>query len=358
MFGIAGFSVNSLLSLPLISYFLFPTTTTGWSTYLNVIFFSLAWTSLVWTQPPLAVEFFSLLGVRVLFYIVPSLFFLGFDLAVPTAARQLKAREDALPYEATGTGNGKAGRQRLLKFVGLSVFNTILAIGLQTAIDFVLTDLLHFRSVIKISSRLPAPWTMITDIMKGFIMRGILSYYIHRFLLHSSKYSPTLSKVHMMYAHSLNNSLPFAASYDHPAAYLLHRWLPLYLPAFVFRFHIFTYMAFNALISLEETFVYSGYQVLPSNILLTGMARRQETHIFSGGRGNYAPYGLLDFFQSTGLGEEDVFDDLGKEAQKRGAKGKARGAINKAHDAVDGRDEDHEEEANTNGGRRGKKSKK
>lgn len=358
MLGLPAINLNYLLSFPIISYYLLPTTTSGYGTYLNLIFFSLAWTSLVWTQPPLAVEFVSLLGVKLLCFILPSLTFLAFDLSVPTAAKSLKARDGALPFDAAGKAHpAKSQPERLARIVGLAIFNTVLGVALSTAIDFAFTDLLHFRSVLKISSRLPTPWHLVLDVIKAAMMRGVLAYYVHRFLLHNRRYTPSLTKVHESYAHSLDNALPFAGAYDHPGAYLLHRWAPMYVPAFVFRFHIFTYMAFTALVGLEEAFVYSGYQVLPSTILLTGMARRQERHIISGGTGNFAPYGILDFVHGTNIGEADIVDDLGAEAKKRG--GKAKGAIRQAKDAMDSRrDGDSEDEAdaaateNGNGGRK------
>ena len=363
MLGIAGLSLNYLLSLPAIAYFLLPSTTTGWSTYLNLIFFSLAWTTLVWTQSPLAVEFFSILGVRVVFYVLLSLVFLGFDLSIPTVAKTLKARDGALPIEAAG---GRAGArsqyERILRIVGLALFNIVLATTLQTGIDFVLTDVLRFRSVLKVSSRLPVPWSLLTDLAKGLIIRGVLSYYIHRFLLHSNEYSPRLSKAHIAYAHSLNNALPFAAAYDHPAAYLLHRWIPVYLPALLLRYHIFTYMALNTLVSLEEAFVFSGYQVLPSTVLLTGMARRQELHLMCGGSGNFALYGAMDFLHSTTLGNDDIVDDLRREGNKRNARGKARGAADATREAIDdvrnGDEQGNRDDSNDAAGRRSRKSRK
>ena len=368
VFGLPVFlNLNYLLSVPLVSYFLLPTTTTGWSTYLNLLFFSLAWTSLVWTQPPLAVEFLSILLTRIFCFVLPSALFLGFDLSVPTAARSLKARDGALPFEAAGESRpAKSQTERLARIVGLALFNTVLGVLLQTGIDFLFTDLLHLRSVLKISSRLPTPWTLVLEIVKALISRGVLMYYIHRFLLHNRRNSPHLTRAHESYAHSLSNALPFAAAYDHPAAYLLHRWIPIYLPAFVFRMHIFTYMIFTAIVSLEETFVFSGYQALPSTIILTGMARRQERHVMSGGKGNFAPYGILDLLHGTNLDDGDVVNDLQQEARKRDVKGKTNKAVDAAKDAVDKRqgssnDEVAEEEAdanaNGNGGRRRKTKK-
>ncbi|KAL9055194.1 MAG: hypothetical protein Q9162_003687 [Coniocarpon cinnabarinum] len=362
-FGLPWLSLNYLLSVPLVSYYLLPTTTSGWSTYLNLFFFSIAWTSLVWTQPPLAVEFFSLLLVRLCCFILPSLVFLGFDISVPTAANSLKARDDALPFEAAGRSSSKSQTERLARIVGLAVLNTLIAVTLTVGIDFIFIDVLHMRSVLRITSRLPTPWTLILDVVKAVMMRGVIMYYVHRFLLHGGRYLPLLSKAHRDYAHSLANALPFAAAYDHPAPYLLHRWLPLYLPALLFRMHIFTYMAFNALVSLEEAFVYSGYQVLPSTILLTGMARRQERHILSNGKGNYAPYGILDFAHGTSIGEGDVIDDLEREAKKRDVKGKANRAVDAARDAVDRRrgsgiDEDLDDADGIGNGPRRRRGKK
>ena len=84
-----------------------------------------------------------------------------------------------------------------------------------------------------------------------------------------------------------------------------------------------------AVVSVEETFAYSGYNVLPSGLILGGMARRQESHLMGGGRGNYGCWGLCDFMAGTSVGG-DVVEDVSDEAEKRGVvekvKGKSRGA--------------------------------
>lgn len=54
---------------------------------------------------------------------------------------------------------------------------------------------------------------------------------------------------------------------------------------------------------------YSGYSVLPSAILVKGMARRIDIHFLTQGDGNYAAFGLLDWAAGTGIGR-DVVDDL------------------------------------------------
>ena len=140
------------------------------------------------------------------------------------------------------------------------------------------------------------------------------------------------------------------ANYDHPVAYVVHVFLPAYLPAMLFRFHLLTYHLYLAIVSLEETFAYSGYNVLPSGLILGGIARRQERHLMNNGEVNFGCFGALDFALGTGLGQ-DVVEDVTEEVQeeihkKRGEKASpkksSRGRKPRKPHAVD-RDE-HEDE--------------
>ena len=76
-----------------------------------------------------------------------------------------------------------------------------------------------------------------------------------------------------------------------------------------------TYLLLLGFFSLEEVFTYSGYNVLPSTIMLKGMARRVDAHMMSEGKGNYGPLGVMDWFHSTTVGA-DVMDDLQEEIEK------------------------------------------
>jgi hypothetical protein len=128
--------------------------------------------------------------------------------------------------------------------------------------------------------------------------------------LHTS-YSP-LAGVHRSWYHSLPATYSLTAHYDHPLAYLVRVWLPTYLPAAIFRYHLLTYHAFIAVVSLEELFVYSGYSYMPLSVLLVRLARRQELHLMTGasGRaGNFSPYGFADLLAGTSMGT-DVLDDV------------------------------------------------
>ena len=115
----------------------------------------------------------------------------------------------------------------------------------------------------------------------------------------------------------------------------MHRFLPLYLPAVALRMHILTYLVLIAFFSLEETFVYSGYNILPSTIMLRGMARRTDAHMLSEGEGNFGSLGVLDWCHGTTLGK-DVMDDLKSEMEKHDVQERTGKAIDGAGDAASG----------------------
>lgn len=123
-----------------------------------------------------------------------------------------------------------------------------------------------------------------------------------------------MSNLHNSYFHSIRSPWSFCAQYDHPLTYLLWRFLPLYLPAIAFRMHLLTYLLLLALVSLEEALTLSGYSNVPG-IMLGGFARRQDLHNESRGRGNFAPWGLMDWIHGTSIGG-NVMDDMKDEAER------------------------------------------
>lgn len=96
-----------------------------------------------------------------------------------------------------------------------------------------------------------------------------------------------------------------------------------------------TYLLLLALFSLEEVFTYSGYDVLPSTIMLRGMARRTDAHMMAEGKGNYGAVGVLDWALGTSLGA-DVMDDVRAEMEKHDVQERAGKAIDGAGDAANG----------------------
>ena len=99
---------------------------------------------------------------------------------------------------------------------------------------------------------------------------------------------------------------------------LLHRFVPIYLPALILRPHLLTYFLFIALCTAEETLALSGYSVVPG-IIMGGIVRWAAIHYASGGSANYGAWGLLDWLQGTSKGG-DVLEDVKAEAGKHHVK--------------------------------------
>ncbi|KAF7718139.1 Uncharacterized protein PECH_005589 [Penicillium ucsense] len=294
----------------------------SWATTLNILFFYMTWTALVWSHPPLRVEIFSTAAFRILFFVCPSVLFFLFDVLTPSAAVIIKAHGEAgLP----------GGRKRLklrikeFKIAGWSIFNICLAVLMQAAIEWFLTRFLRVRSTIRVTTRIPSPWTIFQDIFLGLLLREALTYVVHRYALHHPR-SP-LTKLHWAWYHELSLPFPLTAQYDHPLVYLLHKFLPIYLPAMFFRFHLLTYLAFIAAISIEETFSYSGYTFMPTSFFLAGIARRKELHLLEAGEGNYGPWGVIDWISGTTIGETDIEDDVRNEVREKHLEQRVRDAM-------------------------------
>ena len=156
----------------------------------------------------------------------------------------------------------------------------------------------------------------------------IFTYVLHRYVLHLDSF--TAADLHSKWQHTILAPYSLVAHYDHPLPYLLHMFLPTYIPAVLFRFHLLTYYIYLSLVSLEETFAYSGYNVMPSGFILGGIARRQERHLMGGNLGNYGCYGLSDLVAGTNLGN-DVLDDVRDQKaitdDQAGSKGRARAKV-------------------------------
>ncbi|KAL8729893.1 MAG: hypothetical protein Q9166_004450 [cf. Caloplaca sp. 2 TL-2023] len=310
--------LDALLSIPALSFLLIPTFS-SYSTSLNLLFFYVTWSTLILSNSPLKVEVLGTLGIRVLFYLLPALGFLAFDGATPNLAAKMKEHgKIALPM-----GEEQGGRKgRWWKIALVSTGNVFLGVALQSGVELVFTQLLHVRSALKISTSLPMPWGIAIDLIRGLFLREILSYILHRYVLHHPD-SP-LTDYHMSWQHTISAPYAFVAHYDHPLAYIVHVFLPTYLPALLFRFHLLTYHIYLAIVSLEETFAYSGYNVLPSGLILAGIARRQERHLMGEGKGNYSCFGIVDFVAGTSLGE-DLLEDITEEAENNHGQERLKG---------------------------------
>ncbi|KAL8839417.1 MAG: hypothetical protein Q9170_001757 [Blastenia crenularia] len=314
--------LDALLSIPALSFLLIPTFS-SYSTSLNLLFFYVTWSTLILSNSPLKVEVLGTLSIRVLFYLLPALGFLAFDGAAPNLAVKVKEQgETALPM-----GDEQGGpKGRWWKVALVSTANVLLGVAIQSGVELFFTKVLHIRSALRISTSLPMPWAIAIDLIRGLFLREILSYALHRYALHHPD-SP-LTDYHMNWQHTISAPYSFVANYDHPLAYIVHVFLPTYLPALLFRFHLLTYHMYLAIVSLEETFAYSGYNILPSGLILGGIARRQERHLMGEGKGNYGCFGIVDFVAGTTLGE-DVVDDIREEAENTHVQERVKGRAKK-----------------------------
>ncbi|KAJ3464703.1 hypothetical protein MRS44_009489 [Fusarium solani] len=217
----------------------------------------------------------------------------------------------------------------LARQVALVVFNLALVTGVEGAsslgFSYVFKD-----NDFKTTSTLPLPWQLAKHIVLLLTAREVLTYYIHRYTLHSSS---TIGKYHRRFAHA-RAAAPYSLLLfaDHPIPLLLQRFVPIYLPALALRPHLLTYFLFLSLCTAEETLSLSGYSIVPG-IIMGGMTRRTAVHYASGGDCNYGAWGFLDWVNGTGRGR-DVLEDVKAEAEKHHVKERSAKKVDSGMGAI------------------------
>ncbi|KAK7419675.1 hypothetical protein QQZ08_010761 [Neonectria magnoliae] len=301
--------MDVLLSLPLASYLLAPSST-SWSTSLNLLFFYMTWTTLILSHSPLRIRIVGTLAIRLALWLLPSLLSLLFDLGLPSLAESLKlGGRSALPPR-----NARVlARQLALAAANLAVLSAAeAASSFASATVFAEND---FRT----SSALPLPWQLAKHVLLLLLARELIHYPVHRYALHGDS---AVARLHARYAHA-RAAAPYSLQLltDHPVPLLLHRFVPVYLPALALRPHLLTYFVFLSLCTAEETLAMSGYSVVPG-IVMGGISRRCAIHYAGGGTSNYGAWGLLDWVHGTSRGG-DVLEDVKAEADKHQLKARS-----------------------------------
>lgn len=315
--------MDLLMSVPIASYF-FSTSLTSWSTSLNLLFFYMTWTTLILSHSPLKIELFGTLGLRIAFWLIPSLFSLLADTLLPSLAESIKyTGASALPPRDA---------KSITRLLGLALLN----LTLETVLEGLLslgTALYLQAPIFRASTTLPLPWQMAKHVALLFAAREVLTYYIHRYILHAHLGNSTtryLSSQHTSCAHR-HRAAPFSLMLmtDHPLPFLLHRFIPLYLPALLLQrhLHMLTFFLFFGLCTIEETLTLSGYTMVPG-IIMGGINRRNSLH-YARPTGNFGSWGVLDWMHGTSQGG-DVFEDVRKEAEKHHLKEKGEKAADEA----------------------------
>ncbi|KAK3181903.1 hypothetical protein K4F52_006807 [Lecanicillium sp. MT-2017a] len=312
--------MDLLLSIPVITY-LFTPTQPSWSTSLNILFFYMTWTTLILSHAPLKVHLIGVLAIRAVFWLLPSLVTLLFDVSLPSVAESIKHGGRAgLPPR-----NGR----KLTRILGLALFNSLLVIAIEGLASYAFMSFFG-RPEFRTSTTLPFPWHMLKHVVILLTAREALQYYIHRFVLHGSN---AIGELHQTYAHS-SPGAPFSLQLftDHPLPLLLHRFVPLYLPSLFVRPHLLTYFLFVALVTLEEMFAMSGYTIVPG-IMMSGICQRTAIHYADKGSANFGAYGVTDWAHSTSRGR-GVLDDIRGEAEKRHLEEKAARGVSQGYNLV------------------------
>lgn len=257
----------------------------------------------MFSHPALELHITGVLVVRAIFWFIPSLVFLLFDVGVPSLAESLKhgGRTSLPPRNA----------RKLGKTLGLALLNVVVLLAVEAAISMAYT-LIFKRHVFKMNTTLPMPWTVFKHCCFILPSREFLNFYIHRHVLHGSS---ALGKKHKAYAHAKPGA-PYSLQVftDYPVAMLLHRFLPVFLPAMLIRTHLLTYFLVLIITTIEETLAMSGYNVVPG-IVMSGITQRTSIHYATQGSSNYGAYGIIDWAHGTSKGR-GVLEDVQKEAEK------------------------------------------
>ncbi|KAG6052732.1 hypothetical protein E4U17_005479 [Claviceps sp. LM77 group G4] len=295
--------IDVLLSIPLLSYVFFPTKGASVSTSVNLIFIYMTWSSLVFSHHPLEIHLSGLLVLRVIFWLIPSLVFLLFDIGVPSLAEGFKhGGRSSLPPRNV---------RKLAKLLGLAVLNVFLWMAVEAIVTMAYT-LVFKKHIFKMSSTLPLPWTITKHCTFILVTREMLQYYLHRRVLHGKS---GLARKHVAYAHATSGA-PYSLQVytDHPISIFFHRFLPVFLPSILIRTHMLTYFFVIILTTIEETLAMSGYTFIPG-VVMSGITARTSIHYAGRGSSNYGAVGVMDWAHGTSKGR-DVLKDA-KEVDKR-----------------------------------------
>jgi hypothetical protein len=155
----------SMSALPLLF-----TSYNSWGTSLNLLFFYITWSTLLLSHPPIKVELVGTAVVRVLFYWLPTLLFLAFDVAIPSLSRSIKLQG------VRGLGQGSGGRAKAVhrfQVVAWATTNMLLGIAVQGAIEYIFTELLGRKSALRIARVLPMPGELLWDVLRGVLVREV-----------------------------------------------------------------------------------------------------------------------------------------------------------------------------------------
>eukprot|EP01027_Heterolobosea_sp_BB2_P019429 GEZU01027269.1.p2 GENE.GEZU01027269.1~~GEZU01027269.1.p2 ORF type:complete len:171 (+),score=24.25 GEZU01027269.1:371-883(+) len=96
--------------------------------------------------------------------------------------------------------------------------------------------------------------TIIIQLFLLMLAEDLLFYFSHR-LLHTPFLYRHVHHVH----HRTTNTFSLASEYAHPVEIVFSNILPVVLPAYLLRVHLFTYLLWIAVMLVETTIAHCGY---------------------------------------------------------------------------------------------------
>lgn len=252
------------------------------------------WTRLLNEHSPRAIEFWGTILVQLVFFWLPSLFYLALDHSAPRFSQSHKLQPETKQPTAVEV-------KECLKVVARNqCLSALIHITLMSPIG---RPAGGSTTTYRQGAELPSPNQIVRDVVLCIFLREILFYYSHR-LLHLPSIYPRIHKVH----HRFKAPVALAAQYAHPVEHLLANTLPISIPPMILNCHVVSFWAFLAVELLETTTAHSGYDFL-ARVAKTHDAHHEKFVI------NYGTIGLLDWVHGTG--EKDAVTGTGTAARER-----------------------------------------
>lgn len=235
-----------------------------------------SWTRLLNEHGPRVIELCGTLIVQLVFFWLPS----GFYLALDNIAPNFSQRHKLQPQTKQPTlAQVQHCMRVVLRNQALSAFIHILLLSLGR--------LAGGKPTYGFEAKWPQLDQIALDVLVSICLREILFYYSHR-ILHLPSLYPKIHKVH----HRFTAPIALAAQYAHPIEHLLANTLPIFIPPMIMHCHVVSFWVFLAVELLETSTVHSGYD------FLGGIAKKHDAHhekfVI-----NFGSIGLLDWIHGT-----------------------------------------------------------
>ena len=234
------------------------------------------WLQLMSEHSPPVIEFCGTLFVQLVFFWLPSAFYLALDFVAPNFSQRHKLQPQTKQptlVEVKDCLKVVLKNQFLSAFIHIFLLTTIAIAGGKPTYRF--------------DVKLPSSDQIVRDVLVCVIFREILFYYSHR-VLHLPSVYPKIHKPH----HRFTAPVALAAQYAHPIEHLLANTLPISIPPMILQCHVVTFWVFLAYQLTETATVHSGYD------FLGGIAKKHDAH-HEKFLINFGSIGLLDWVHGT-----------------------------------------------------------